>query len=114
MSICETIQAQRERLHISQEKLAEAIGVSKGTVQKWESGLASPGCDDMQAMAAFFGVSLRELALPAEEPEPLPTYDKIHEWEAYMNMLNVEYTQSLEEGLDVQPLKPLFDDPVYP
>ena len=109
MSICETIQAQRERLHISQEKLAEAIGVSKGTVQKWESGLASPGCDDMQAMAAFFGVSLRELALPAEEPEPLPTYDKIHEWEAYMNMLNVEYTQSLEEGLDVQPLKSLFD-----
>ncbi len=38
-----------------------------------------------------------------------PEIDKQHEWEVYSRQLNVEYRQSMEEGLDVASLKPLFD-----
>ena len=109
MSVCDSIQAQRERLHISQEKLAEAIGVSKSTVQKWENGAAVPNYENMTALAGFFGVALKDLVPAEENAETLPNYEKMHLWDSYMNMLDVEYTQCVEEGLDVAALKPLFD-----
>ena len=38
-----------------------------------------------------------------------PDYDAIHPWELYCENLQTEYTQCFEEGLDIEPLKPLID-----
>ena len=36
-------------------------------------------------------------------------YDLMHPWEVYGGQLDVEYRQCMEEGLDVESLRPLFD-----
>ena len=38
----EEIRRRREERHLSQEELAEAVGVSRQAVSKWESGAAQP------------------------------------------------------------------------
>lgn len=54
-----------ERLHqlrrergLSQEELANEVGVSRQAVQKWESGAAQPTLDKLTALAKYFGVTL--------------------------------------------------------
>lgn len=42
MDRSEEIRRQREEKHLSQEELAEAVGVSRQAVSKWESGAAQP------------------------------------------------------------------------
>jgi len=45
----------------SQERVADAIGVSRQSVSKWETGGAVPELDKLMALAQFFGVSLDAL-----------------------------------------------------
>lgn len=40
MTLAQRIQEQRKRCGMSQEKLAELVGVSRQAVTKWESGLS--------------------------------------------------------------------------
>lgn len=42
MDRSEEIRRRREEKHLSQEELAEAVGVSRQAVSKWESGAAQP------------------------------------------------------------------------
>ena len=42
MDLREEIRRRREERHLSQEELAEAVGVSRQAVSKWESGAAQP------------------------------------------------------------------------
>ena len=37
-------------------------------------------------------------------------YDKLHEWQAYYKQMPVEYRQSMEEGLDIEKYKNLFEE----
>ena len=43
---------------ISQEELANAVGVSRQAVQKWEAGSSTPDLDNLSALAEYFGVTL--------------------------------------------------------
>ena len=40
--------------------------------------------------------------------KPQKCHAFIHEWEAYDKALPIEFRQSMEEGLDIEALKPLF------
>ena len=60
--LAERIYSLRKQRGLSQEQLAEALGVSRQTVSKWERGAAAPELERLRAMAEFFGVSLDELA----------------------------------------------------
>ena len=44
--------------NVSQIKLAEAIGVSKGIVSMWETGQREPTLSSLVSLADYFGVSL--------------------------------------------------------
>lgn len=46
---------------LSQEQLAEKLGVSRQTVSKWEGGLSVPELEKLCALCECFGVSLDEL-----------------------------------------------------
>ena len=62
MSIADNIRATRMAARMTQEQLAEAVGVSRQTVAKWESGETVPDLEKCRLLAELFGVSLDDLA----------------------------------------------------
>lgn len=61
MTLKERIQSQRNRRGLSQEKLAELVGVSRQAVSRWEVGSAVPDTDKLVPLARALGVSVDEL-----------------------------------------------------
>lgn len=59
----------RKSSGLSQEDLAEKIGVSRQAVSKWERAEASPDTDNLIILAQVYGVSLDELLNGESEPE---------------------------------------------
>ena len=59
--ICENIMTLRKAAGLSQEALAEKIGVSRQTVAKWESGESVPDILHCDRMAALFETTLDDL-----------------------------------------------------
>lgn len=51
----------RKKKELSQEELAEKLGVSGQAVSKWENGTCYPDMTQIPVLANFFGVSLDEL-----------------------------------------------------
>lgn len=61
------IRAWRESKPITQEKLAEKLGVSQSLITDWERGKARPLADSLVALADVMGVHPRDLtALPTK------------------------------------------------
>lgn len=60
-NFAENIKALRKEQHITQEQLAEAMGVSAGAVYKWEQAISTPDIEVIMEIASFFGVSLDAL-----------------------------------------------------
>ena len=61
MSIAANIQATRQAAGLTQEQLAEAVGVSRQTVVKWESGETSPDLEHAAALANTLGCTVDAL-----------------------------------------------------
>ena len=61
MNIGETIQRLRTERRLSQEQLAELVGVSRQAVSKWELNAALPDTDKLVPLARALGVSVDEL-----------------------------------------------------
>lgn len=66
MNLSERIQELRKARGLSQEELAEALGVSRQAVSKWESGQSSPDLDKIVQLSEYFGVSTDHLLKGAE------------------------------------------------
>ncbi|BAL00432.1 putative Xre family DNA-binding protein [Oscillibacter valericigenes Sjm18-20] len=62
MELGEKLKNHRIRKGLSQEQLAEQVGVSRQSVGKWESNQALPSSDNLLILASVFGTSLDELA----------------------------------------------------
>lgn len=62
MDVAGSIQATRLARGLTQEQLAESVGVSRQTVAKWESGETSPDLDHAAALADALGTTLDGLA----------------------------------------------------
>ena len=60
-SLGESIKEQRARCKMTQEFVAESLGVSRQAVSKWESGASDPSTSNLLALAKLFGVSAEEL-----------------------------------------------------
>ena len=61
VNIGRKIRQLRKNKSISQEVLAQALGMSFQAVSKWETGAAMPDVSMIPAIASFFGVSTDEL-----------------------------------------------------
>ncbi|MBQ9746531.1 MAG: helix-turn-helix transcriptional regulator [Clostridia bacterium] len=61
MNIGNKIKALRKKRGITQEQLAESIGVSFQAVSKWETGIALPDITLAPILASYFGVSMDTL-----------------------------------------------------
>ena len=62
----------RKKNNLSQEQLAEKIGVSRQAVSKWERSEASPDTDNLIMLARLYNVSLDELLKTEDE---IPSYE---------------------------------------
>lgn len=69
MSMADRILSLRKTKGISQEELAEEIGVSRQAVSKWESEQSSPDLDKVILLSDYFGVTTDYL-LKGIEPQP--------------------------------------------
>lgn len=81
MKLNEKILHYRRAAKLSQEELAELVGVSRQAVSKWELGEATPEVDKLLALARAFGVTTDELlseAEPAQEPPQAGTVPPPH------------------------------------
>jgi len=61
LNISKCIVQKRREKGITQEKLAEYLGVTKASVSKWESGLSYPDILMLPELATYFNVSVDEL-----------------------------------------------------
>lgn len=75
MDLGKKISELRKGKGISQEKLAELIGVSRQAVTKWESGKSNPDTENLVRLGEVFGCSVDELCENAPKEKPVP---KIH------------------------------------
>ncbi len=67
MSFQKQLQKLRKKNKLSQEKLAEIIGISRQAVAKWESGKSYPDIARLVALSNIFNVSIDKLVNDYEE-----------------------------------------------
>ena len=83
MLFYEQLAALRRAKGISQETLAEQLGVSRQAVSKWETGTAKPELDNILALCRILEVSPNELlgdtTQPINELAPSVTVESLKE-----------------------------------
>ena len=87
MKVANYIQLARTLMHLTQEYLAENIGVSRQAISRWENGQAQPSARNMVKIAALLNVTVDQLtALPRWNPgtrclqHPSLTDDLMESW----------------------------------
>lgn len=60
-SLGEELKEQRIRCKMTQEFVAETLGVSRQSVSKWENGVVDPSTSNLLALAKLYGISAEEL-----------------------------------------------------
>ncbi len=82
MTIGTRIQNLRKQRGMSQEQLAEALGVSRQAVSKWEAEQSVPDIDKIISICDYFGVTtdyiLRNTELPQTEPQSEPMVENTY------------------------------------
>ena len=108
----------RTRAQLSQEEFASMFNVSRQSVQKWENGSSVPELSKILEISKKFDISLDALILNRDNRvvEEMsfnemvkPQYTNMNDWEFYASSLLTEYQQSIEEGLDIETYKDLFE-----
>lgn len=72
MSLGERIKEQRKNCGMSQEKLAELVGVSRQAVTKWETDQSAPSTEKLFKLAEIFGTSVDLLIKSDEQSTQTP------------------------------------------
>lgn len=66
-SLGEVLKQHRTECKMTQEFVADALGVSRQAVSKWENGTSDPSTTNLMAIAKLFGVSTEELLKEVQE-----------------------------------------------
>ena len=83
MTFAEKLKSIRKQAGMSQEQLAEKLGVSRQAVTKWETDTGIPDIENIMAISALFDISIDEL-LSNERGAKKPTdylYESITEYD---------------------------------
>ena len=77
MSLGEKIKACRQNAGMSQEKVAELVGVSRQAVTKWEVNQSAPNTENLFKLAEIFGTTV-DLLLASQETGTSPAEQIYH------------------------------------
>ena len=69
MALGENIKSRREELKLSQEYIAEQLGVSRQAISKWETGQSEPTASNLIQLAEILELNLSELVDPQKNNE---------------------------------------------
>ena len=83
MNISENIKYHRNRLHLSQEYVADQLGISRQAVSKWETGQSQPTAQNLADLAMLFDISISELVEPERNKEEVSRAIKAKEKVGY-------------------------------
>lgn len=76
MTLGERLQNLRKENMLSQEKVAELVGVSRQAVSKWENDLSYPDTKNLIRLSEIFGVSVDEITGSTLNYEKKPVQEK--------------------------------------
>ena len=71
IEVANRLQKLRKEKGYSQEQLAEALGISRQAISKWERAESSPDTDNLICLAKLYGISLDELLSTDESFEEI-------------------------------------------
>ena len=80
MEFCKKILMLRRQFNLSQEELAEKLGLSRQAIQKWESGESIPDVQNLIALSSIFCVSLDRLLKEEACSDVLTASDASKKW----------------------------------
>lgn len=75
MSLGDQIHELRKKQNLSQEQLAEKVGVARQTISKWELGETAPDINQAQMISQIFNVSLDEMLGNGTKESVVITHD---------------------------------------
>ena len=61
MTFAEKLKSLRKQSGMSQEKLAERLGVSRQAITKWETDAGIPEVENLMGISSLFDISIDEL-----------------------------------------------------
>ena len=93
MELGNKIKALRTKAGLTQEKLADELGVSFQTISKWENNVCAPDIAMLPKLSVFFGVTIDELFSLTNE-------QKIRRIENMLDMEQELSDSTFEEILD--------------
>ena len=76
MAVGDRIKSCRQKMGMSQEKLADSLGVSRQAVTKWEANLSAPSTENLFKLAELFGTTV-DLLLDSNDEEKQPVAEQI-------------------------------------
>ncbi len=79
LNIGENIRGFRRKMNLTQEQLADKLGVSFQSVSRWENGLTYPDMELLPALTGIFGVSADELLDISETRRELAAEEVLRE-----------------------------------
>lgn len=97
MTLGARIKECRQNAKLSQEKVAELVGVSRQAVTKWEAGQSAPSTENLFKLAEIFGttVDLLTTSSGAEEKTKIETMDYLYKnvylYESPSKQADLEY-----------------------
>ena len=91
----------RKSNNLSQEALAEKLGISRQAVSKWERAEASPDTDNLIMLARLYGISLDEL-LRTEDEIPVVSMNMEEDTEKDIWIEDKTEEEASEEDMTVE------------
>lgn len=79
MTFAENVKMLRKQAGMSQEQLAEKIGVSRQAVTKWETGAGIPDIENIMAISTLFDISIDDLLSNESGSKKLPETEYLYE-----------------------------------
>lgn len=89
--IADFISYRRRKAGLTQQQVADRLGVSYQAVSKWETGVACPNVELLPDLAALLGVTTDELLAGHEKMEEGLSYRKAG--------VDISYTDAMKEGM---------------
>ncbi|MEB0046532.1 MULTISPECIES: XRE family transcriptional regulator [unclassified Pseudomonas] len=94
----ELVKAKMGELKVTQEILAERLGMSQGGIGHWLNKRRQPGIDDMNRVLQALGMDFLEVAMVIREPEASPDNEMplAHKYNSYFRYPVSDWRQTTE------------------
>lgn len=73
MRLNEKISTLRRERNVTQEELADKIGVTRQVIYRWEKGIIMPSVDNLVLLSEYFGVTVDALVKDKDDISAIPT-----------------------------------------